>query len=605
MTADIEQWPPPDDADAFESLCLDLWKDIWQDAGAQKNGRSGQSQSSVDLVGRYGSNWIGIQCKKKKGLLYARMTIKELEREVLEAKHFHPPLSKFILATTGPTDVRLQRRAREISAVHNRQGLFEVEVWSWDDIWSELYRRRELLHEIASTYWPRLVRASTSPEADKKPSPDTHFSPRHQLPPPPAMFSGREEDLVELETVMLPPELRDTTVFSTHLALHGMGGVGKTSLAIVLAHRLKATYSDAQIFLDLHGVSPQGVRAMSPTEAMSSIIRSFRLDVDVTGLTQDEVSRYYHAILTEAGRVVIVLDNAEGAAQVKPLLPPLGCLLLVTSRAQFSLPGFVIRHVDCLPPDKARSLLLAIAPRIGVHAQEVAELCGCLPLALEVFASFVSDQQLYSVQELAERLRCRQEHLGAVEAAFELSCEALLDNLRKRWFQLSVFPGTFDLGLAAEVAWSTKDRGESKNSIAILVKANLVEWDKKTNRFKLHDLVRSFCSQKLSDEERNHLHSRLYPPDLTRTIVLVYGLLEDGNSFWVFVAVKPTFYELFIAAQKAGTLDLYQFTPYGEIIVSGVGTSPPEDIVRKVAEMYQTDPESLLPQCGIGSDKVE
>ncbi len=84
--------------------------------------------------------------------------------------------------------------------------------------------------------------------------------------------------------------------------------------------------------------------------------------------------------------------------------------------------------------------------------------------------------------------------------------------------------------------------------------------------------------------------------DLTRTIVLVYGVLENGNPFWVFVAVKPSRYQSFVKAQKDGTLNLYQFTEYGEIIVSGVGTSPPDDVTIKVAEMYQTDPNKLKEQ---------
>ena len=84
--------------------------------------------------------------------------------------------------------------------------------------------------------------------------------------------------------------------------------------------------------------------------------------------------------------------------------------------------------------------------------------------------------------------------------------------------------------------------------------------------------------------------------DLMRTIVLVYGLLENGNPFWVFVAVKPSQYQPFITAQKNGSLNLYQFAPYGEIIVSGIGKSPPDEITIKVAEMYQTDPEKLKAQ---------
>lgn len=84
----------------------------------------------------------------------------------------------------------------------------------------------------------------------------------------------------------------------------------------------------------------------------------------------------------------------------------------------------------------------------------------------------------------------------------------------------------------------------------------------------------------------------------TRTIVLVYGLLENGNPFWVFVAVKPSQYNAFITAQKDGSLNLYEFSEYGEIIVSGEGKSPPDEVTIKVAEMYQTDPAKLKENIG-------
>ena len=84
------------------------------------------------------------------------------------------------------------------------------------------------------------------------------------------------------------------------------------------------------------------------------------------------------------------------------------------------------------------------------------------------------------------------------------------------------------------------------------------------------------------------------PDDLTRIIVLVYGMLQSGGPFWVFVAVKPSQYQAFLAAQKEGKLDLYQFAPFGEIIVSGEGRTPPDEVTLKVAEMYQTDPSTLF-----------
>jgi tetratricopeptide (TPR) repeat protein len=163
MTADIERWDPPNDPMAFESLCLDLWRDIWQEH-AQKNGRSGQPQSSVDVFGQHRGKWIGVQCKQKDGLLRSKLTITELNSEVTAATQFTPSLSVFIIATTGPRDAALQKRDRELTEEHKKRGLFSIEIWSWDDIWPELYGREQLLRRIAPVYWPRrsMIRPLTT-----------------------------------------------------------------------------------------------------------------------------------------------------------------------------------------------------------------------------------------------------------------------------------------------------------------------------------------------------------------------------------------------------------------------------------------------------------
>src|SRR5262249_25393692 len=82
--------------------------------------------------------------------------------------------------------------------------------------------------------------------------------------------------------------------------------------------------------------------------------------------------------------------------------------------------------------------------------------------------------------------------------------------------------------------------------------------------------------------------------DLKRTIVMIYGMLESGGPFWLFAAVRPAKYAAFMAAYKDKTLDLYKFDPYGEIIVSGEGKSPPDTVTLKVAELYQTDSAALV-----------
>lgn len=84
------------------------------------------------------------------------------------------------------------------------------------------------------------------------------------------------------------------------------------------------------------------------------------------------------------------------------------------------------------------------------------------------------------------------------------------------------------------------------------------------------------------------------PDDVSRIIMLIYGKLEDGGPFWCYVAVKPSKFDDFKAAEAAGTLDLYEFTPFGEVIVSAAGATPPPEVTRQVAEMYGADPSTFF-----------
>lgn len=100
-----------------------------------------------------------------------------------------------------------------------------------------------------------------------------------------------------------------------------------------------------------------------------------------------------------------------------------------------------------------------------------------------------------------------------------------------------------------------------------------------------------------------------YDPDnISRIIMLVYGRMEHGGPFWCYVAVKPSMYDGFKRAEQDGTLDLYNFEPYGEIIVSAEGETPPDEVTIKVAEMYNTDPTKFFQPIDpkkVISDKIE
>lgn len=195
MSADSERLLPPNDPAAFESLCLDLLKDIWGgDAGAQKNGRSGQSQAGVDLFGRCQGKWMGVQCKQKDGLLRTKVTKTDLEREVKAALRFEPRLSLFILATSGPRDAKIQNCARKLTDAHERRGLFKVEVWSWEDIWHEIYQREALLKCLKPIYWPRL--SSLDVHVEIAPTRLRHGAER---------LFGREDDLKRIDAAWEDP----------------------------------------------------------------------------------------------------------------------------------------------------------------------------------------------------------------------------------------------------------------------------------------------------------------------------------------------------------------------------------------------------------------
>jgi tetratricopeptide (TPR) repeat protein len=348
-------------------------------------------------------------------------------------------------------------------------------------------------------------------------------SPLHQLPSQPDKFIGRDEDLADLEKELTASNKTGVTISGQRTGLQGMGGVGKTALATVLAHRLKAHYPDAQLYLNLHGAGADAggqhrldIRPLTPADAMQRIIHTFYPDMKLPE-DVDQLKPIYDGVLNDAGRVLLFLDNAANAEQVKPLLPPANCLLLVTSRNHFFLPGLATRGVGCLPPADSQKLLLTLAPRIKGHEVDAAELCGHLPLALGVFAGVVSVKELYLVPDLLKRLREGREKLTPVEAAFQVSYDLLADDLRRRWTALAVFPVSFDLAAAAAVwaeggvasplpAANQQIPDSAKDAMQTLFKGSLVEHGEANGRFRLHDLVRQFCDGKLTEAERTGLH---------------------------------------------------------------------------------------------------
>lgn len=310
----------------------------------------------------------------------------------------------------------------------------------------------------------------------------------HQLPPSPRDFTGREAELAELMS-------KAKTDGVTISGLQGMGGVGKTALALVLAERLKPRYPDAQFYLDLKGADKQ---PLSVATALTHIIRAYHPTAQLPDSEADLHGLYMS--LLDGKRALLLMDNAADKTQVEPLIPPSSCFLLVTSRQHFTLPGLFAKDLNTMPPDEARDLLLKIAPRIGSQADTLAKLCGYLPLALRLAGSVLAERRALTPADYVKRLEDAQARLELVEASLSLSYELLSEELQQAWCLLAVLTDTFDIAAAAAV-WNVEEN-IAQDRADELIRYSLMEWNETTGRVRLHDLTRLFADKHLGDVVR-------------------------------------------------------------------------------------------------------
>jgi len=502
MSADTDSLLAPNDDKEFEQLCQHVLEHRFKTLSGQAYARSGCAQHGVDFYieipaaqgteDTAGTQIIGVQCKHKDRALGHELTVEELDAEVQKAKGFRPPLTAYIVATSAPTAKAVQDRANELTASHAREAppLFSVAAWFWEKIRHEFAKDEKLLKEIAQRFYPHLRSAFTAP-----------LSSLHQLTPPVSDFTGREAKLDELRKKVKQGGVAITGV-------RGMGGAGKTELARRLAAELKADYPDAQFELDLKGVSPQ---PLSPADVLSAILRVFHPSTKLPERVEELAALLRQTL--NGRRALLLLDNAKDARQVAPLLPPLpGCLVLVTSRQHFALPGLDAVNLGVMEPPEARALLLKIEPRIGSEADALAETCGRPPLALRLAASYLDVNEHIAPADYLRQLRDSRhrlqlldkareltaEELG-LEASFTLSFQQLPPEQQQRFTQLAVFPQSFDRA-AVTAVWGIEESAAG-DTLDLLRQLSLLEWDEQTRRFELHDLLREFARNQAKPEE--------------------------------------------------------------------------------------------------------
>jgi len=342
-------------------------------------------------------------------------------------------------------------------------------------------------------------------------------------------FSGRTREAKLLVQAM--STARDGSAPIT--IVRGMGGIGKTELAYVVANQLLELFPDAQLLIELRGASREG---QSPVLALQQVIRAFEPE---SVLSEDiaELTARYRSLLSER-RVLIFADDAGSVEQVRPLLPPPGSCLLITSRLRLMLPGAFVMDLGVLPPASAEQLLVDICSDISELAPKLAQRCGFLPLALRVIASIMASLPAYRIEGYLKRLDDERYRLHAmkhpedasldVEAVLLLSFEALDPLAKVALAQLTVFAGSFDHAAAHAVLIQPSDERPLDETLDVIYRRNLLDWDKTTRRHVLHDLVRDFASHYLADAEAVRLrHARYYTQIALQTQALY---LNGGTS---------------------------------------------------------------------------
>ncbi|HEY1917793.1 MAG TPA: tetratricopeptide repeat protein [Streptosporangiaceae bacterium] len=340
-----------------------------------------------------------------------------------------------------------------------------------------------------------------------------------QLPAGTTCFAGRAAELDQLDAALGTSPARTAQI----TVITGTAGVGKTSLAIRWAHQVAGRFPDGQLYVNLRGYDAED--PMPPGAVLGSFLRALGMAGPAIPVgTQDRAAAYRSLLADRA--MLIVLDNAASAEQVRPLLPAgPSCLTLVTSRD--ALAGLIARdgavpvRLDLLPYDDAVDLLTGlIGERVTADPDAAARLAACccrLPLALRVAAELATARPSLPLAVLADELEQRQRHLDLLEAGgdrrtavrevFSWSVRRLDPAAAHGFAVAALHPGP-DLDAWTMAAMTGTSQQEADRILRHLARACLVQ-PVGTARYTMHDLLRDFGRELASDTSGIDAHAAL------------------------------------------------------------------------------------------------
>ncbi|HEX6871140.1 MAG TPA: BTAD domain-containing putative transcriptional regulator, partial [Micromonosporaceae bacterium] len=329
-----------------------------------------------------------------------------------------------------------------------------------------------------------------------------------QLPLDVHGFTGRSGELGQLDATLAASGEQPTAMVIA--VLSGMAGVGKTALAVHWAHQVSHRFPDGQLYVNLRGFDPDGP-AMDPAEALSGFLEAFAVPPQRMPATVDAQIGLYRSLLA-GRRVLVVLDNARDADQVRPLLPGApGCVAVVTSRNLLS--GLVAAqgaHPMALGLPSAAEARNLLARRVGSRRtasdeqaiDEIIVACGHLPLALAIVAARAANEPTLPLATLARELSAARGGLDAfdgedpatdVRTVFSWSYRALSPPAARLFRLLGLHPGP-EVGSASAASLAAVPVEEAHAQLTELVRANLIV-EQVAGRYSCHDLLRVYATE--------------------------------------------------------------------------------------------------------------
>ncbi len=383
--------------------------------------------------------------------------------------------------------------------------------WFFDDVVRHTpgaapatYRRVKVAEKETSTIAWITLPDHPYPAERRRPV-DRSLVPR-QLPLAIRDFTGRADHVAALDD-LIPADDEAPTVVIT--AIDGTAGIGKTTLAVHWAHRVQHRFPDGTLHVNLRGYGP-GAPA-TPSQVLDGFLRALDVPAEKMPVGMDEQAALYRSLL-DGRRMLIVLDNANSADQVRPLLPgAAGCMVIVTSRD--SLTGLVVTEaahrlsLDLLTPPEALNLVTGIigAEQAAAEPEAVAELlrlCARLPLALRIAASKVAAQRHTTVADVVAELADEHRRLdvlslgsderAAIRAVFDWSYQRLTADQAQLFRRLGLHPGP-DLSLCAAAVVGEVDVAVARKLLDSLTEAHLIEPGPR-ERYRFHDLLRAYAA---------------------------------------------------------------------------------------------------------------